>query len=486
MRDTENYIRELSKGYAPQRENAKPRIMKVYDKTFKPLVNRKDLDTFFELYQYDDPIIKAWAFLGIYKILENKEYLYGEAKEKLEKVVVDILDNNEKISYYSGDIETTVSIRTHHGRRISWLHPDIVFEPVYEYVKSKAPKMDKVIGELLEELLSRANEPKVEDLLLEYAQNIYSNDIEGKRTIIQAFNNFGENNDLAHKEQITDIFKTYLQALWQKRKDSNKNKLPTDQQELEQEIIKIGALLELDLEAETLKFLEHLNTPFAALDQVAEHYKENNTFQSLLMEKLGNTNNQRFIKDILKAISLIKDQIPNCQELVIKKIEKYEFADTGLIMNLMESELLNEDILVDMLKQGEEWQLEFVREFLNLTPEKLDEWSALHDEINSILTLFPDNVSAKDSDSEFYQKKEFALQVIIDLKHQELVQHCLTNFSKLQDDKLRKMALFAIITFGDDDLLLDLRKLMEKDEKTQEYVKKFWKQLEHRDWKFYY
>ncbi|MGM0470071.1 MAG: hypothetical protein ACQERB_14825, partial [Promethearchaeati archaeon] len=180
MRDTENYIRELSKGYAPQRENAKPRIMKVYDKTFKPLVKRKDLDTFIELYEYNDPIIKAWAFLGIYKILENKEYLYGEAKEKLENVVVDILDNNEKFSYYSGDIETTVSIRTHHGRRISWLHPDIVFEPVYEYVKSKAPKMDKVIGELLEELLSRANEPKVEDLLLEYAQNIYSNDIEGK------------------------------------------------------------------------------------------------------------------------------------------------------------------------------------------------------------------------------------------------------------------------------------------------------------------
>ncbi|TFG00814.1 MAG: hypothetical protein EU542_07705, partial [Promethearchaeota archaeon] len=342
MRDAEKYIRELSKGYTPQRENAKPRIMKVYDKTFKPLVKRKDLDTFFDLYEYDDPLIKAWAFSGIYKILENKEYLYGEAKEKLENIILDILNNTKRFSYYSGDIETTVSIRTHHARRISWLHPDIVFEPVYEYVKSKAPEMDKVIGELLEELLSKTNEPKVEDLLLEYAQNIYSSDIEGKRKIIQAFKNFGETTDLVHKEQITELFRTYLQDLWQKRKSSKNNKLPNDQQELEQELIKIGALLDLDLEAETLIFLENLNGPFAALDQVAEHYKKNETFQSLLMEKLGNTSNQRFIKDILKAISLIKDQIPNCQELVIKKIEKYEFADTGLITNLMESNLLDE------------------------------------------------------------------------------------------------------------------------------------------------
>ncbi|TFF97343.1 MAG: hypothetical protein EU541_08365 [Promethearchaeota archaeon] len=486
MRDIENSIRELSKGYAPQRENAKPRIMKVYDKTFKPLLNRKDLDDFFDLYEYDDPIIKAWAFLGIYQILENKQYLYGEAKEKLENIVVDILDNNDKISYYSGDIETTVSIRTHHGRRISWLHPDIVFEPVYEYVKSKAPEMDKVIGELLEELLSKANDPKVEDLLLEYAQNIYSNDIEGKHVILQGFKNFGENTDLAHKEQVTEVFKTYLQDLWQKRKSSKNNKLSNNQQELEHELIKIGALLDLELESETLKFLENLNGPFAALDQVAEHYKNNETFQSLLMEKLGNTTNQRFIKDILKAISLIKDQIPNCQELVIKKIEKYEFADTGLIMNLMESNLLDKSILLEMLKQGEKWQLEFVREFLNLYPEKLDEWNDLYDEVSSILTSFQDESSDKDSDSEFYQKKEFALNVVIDLKHPKLVQHCLTNFSNLDDDKLRKMALFSIITFGEDDLLLDLRKLMEQDETTQQYVKRFWNQLERRDWKFYY
>jgi len=485
MRDTDKIIRELSKGYAPQREGAKPRIMKIYDKTFKPLVNRKDLDTFFTLYEYDDPTIKAWAFLGIYQILENKTYLYGEDKERLDEVIVDVLNNQQEFSYYSGDIETTVSIRIHHARRISWLHPDIVFEPVYEYVKQKAPEMDKVIGELLLELISKKKDPKVETLLLEFANNISSSDIESKLILIQSLENYGTKTELDKKEQITEIFTRFLDELWKKKKNGKEN-LSDDQQILEQKLIQIGANLELDLELETLRYIENLDHPFNNLDQVAEYYKDNERFRTILMQKLQDTNNQRILKDILKAIALIQSKIPNCQELIIEKIKAYEFNDTDLIINLMESDLLNENTILEMIEEGEEWELEFVREFLNLYSDKLDSWERLREEITSILTRIPEKEVEFSSDSEFYKKKKFALQVVIDLKHSELVQHCLDIFSKLQSEELRKMALFAIITFGGDDILLKLRKLMEQNETTRKYVKKFWDQLERRDWKFYY
>lgn len=486
MRDIDGIIRELSKGYAPQREGAKPRIMKIYDKTFKPLVNRKYLDTFYKLYEYDDPTVKAWAFLGIYQILENKTYLYGEDKERLDNIIVDVLNNNQKFSYYSGDIETTTSIRTHHARRISWLHPDIVFEPVYEYVKDKAPKMDKVIGELLVELISKEKDPKVEALLLEFAENLSSSDIDSKLTLIRALENYNQNKELDDKDQVKKVFKRYLDLIWAQIEESGNKSLSNEQQILEQELIRVGAELELNLESETLEFVEKLDHPFDALDKVAEHYKENERFRTILMEKLGETQNQRFLKDILKAIALIQNKIPNCQELVIEKIKKYEFNDTDLIINLMESELLNEHSILEMLNESEDWQLEFVREFLNLYPKKLESWSAIRDEIISILTSFPDSEIGKNSDSEFYRKKKFSLQVVIDLKHSELVKYCLDNYSQLHNDELRKMALFAIITFGDDKLLLELRELMKEDEDTRKYVKKFWDQLERREWKFYY
>lgn len=485
MQDTDKIIRELSKGYAPQREGAKPRIMKIYDKIFKPLVKRKDLDTFFTLYEYDDPILKAWAFLGIYQILENKNYLYGEDKERLDEFIVDVLNNQQKFSYYSGDIETSATIRRHHARRISWLHPDIVFEPVYEHVKQKAPEMDKVIGELLLELISKKKDPKVEILLLEFANNLSSSDIESKLLLIRSFENYGIKTELGKKEQITEVFKRFLDELWKKKKNGKEN-LSDDQQILEQKLIQIGANLELDLESETLRVIENLDQPFNNLDQVAEYYKDNERFRTILMQKLQQTNNQRFLKDLLKAIALIQSEIPNCQELIIEKIKTYEFNDTDLIINLMESDLLNEDTILEMIKGGEEWELEFVREFLNLYSDKLDSWERLREEITSILTRFPEKEVKLSSDSEFYKKKKFALQVVIDLKHSELVQHCLENFSELKSEELRKMALFAIITFGGDNVLLKLRKLMEKNETTRKYVKKFWDQLERRDWKFYY
>ncbi|MBD3213622.1 MAG: hypothetical protein GF311_13520 [Candidatus Lokiarchaeota archaeon] len=486
MRDIDGIIRELSKGYTPQREGSKPRIMKIYDKTFKPLVNRKDLDTFFKLYEYEDPTIQAWAFLGIYQILENKTYLYGEDKERLDDTIMSVLHNTRKFSYVSGDIETTTSIRTHHARRISWLHPDIVFEPVYEYVQEKAPEIDEVISELLVDLLSKKDDPRVEPLLLEFAENIPPFEIESKLKIIRAFENYGQQKGLDSKDKITAVFKRFLDMIWEKRQESGENSITDGEEKLEQRLIRVGANLELDLEFETLRFLKNVNKPFDTLDQVAEHYKENEQFRTLLMEKLEKAKTQRIIKDLLKAIAIIQSEIPDCQQLIIDKIKAYEFNDTELIINMMESGLLNENIILQMLKEGEEWELVFVRELLNLYPKKLESWDTIREEIISILTEFPDHPLNKESDSELYTLKKFALQVTIDLKHPKLVHYCLENFLRFEDEDLRKMALFALITFGTDDILTELRKVMSKNEETRKYVKTFWDQLERRDWKFYY
>ena len=67
-----------------------------------------------------------------------------------------------------------------------------------------------------------------------------------------------------------------------------------------------------------------------------------------------------------------------------------------------------------------------------------------------------------------------------------MIDLCLENFKNLEDDMLKKLCLFAIINFGNDEVWINLRKLMNRDNNIDDYVKRFWRNLERREWKFYY
>ena len=68
----------------------------------------------------------------------------------------------------------------------------------------------------------------------------------------------------------------------------------------------------------------------------------------------------------------------------------------------------------------------------------------------------------------------------------DMIKYCLENFNCLDSDELKKVALFAMINLGSDEIWIPLRKLMEEDPEKKEYITKFWKFLERREWKFHY
>ena len=67
-------IGKLRSGYTPIEITPKKELASTFKNIFKPLIKRKDLDFFFELYNMDDINLKAWSFLGIYFIFMTELY----------------------------------------------------------------------------------------------------------------------------------------------------------------------------------------------------------------------------------------------------------------------------------------------------------------------------------------------------------------------------------------------------------------------------
>lgn len=479
MENTEAIIRKLSKGYTPQSEGAKPRIAKVYDLTFEPLVRRKKLELFFDLYEQKDPIVKAWAFLGIYKIMENKSYESKDTLNRFHEIVIDVLHNPQEISFFSGSIETETTLRQHHSKRISWLDQYFVFDPVLEYCNSMVGQIDKVVSSLLRDVLTENPNSQVENLIIEHAKNTPKNAYDVKLHLLESFENLKQHKSLTKTGEITKIIKSYLSDLEKSKDEALKKK----KRILKDKIIEIGAKLDLDLEEETIKFIEKLERPYNALKLLAKKYKDNEQFRNLLLEKLESTINHYFITDILRAIIVLKENINNWKELVIENVKKYELSDADLIIDLTEANLLSQEMLINYLQKGSEWHLEFIREFLTTHPEKLDEWDKFRDVLIEILENFD---GQEKQETEYYKKKRLALRLVVDLKWDKGIELCLNNFKNLNSDELRKIALFAMITSRDNEILNNLRRVMDKDTGTEIYVKNFWKYLEARDWQFFY
>ena len=143
-------------------------------------------------------------------------------------------------------------------------------------------------------------------------------------------------------------------------------------------------------------------------------------------------------------------------------------------------------MLTHFLIKGDKWHLEFLKEFLINNPKKLEVWLEFRAQFIKILNFFRKEDVREEGVQNFKEKKEFALRLIIDLERRDMIDLCLENFKNLEDDMLKKLCLFAIINFGNDEVWINLRKLMNRDNNIDDYVKRFWRNLERREWKFYY
>jgi len=486
MSSKEKMINQLRKGYTPIEAGPKENINKIYKSFYKPRVDRKDLDFFFELFDTDEPRLRAWGFLGIQNILKDKIVYDDEKKTRVQKVIIDLLNDKSEIDYFGGSIEIHTPLREHHVRRLCELDTTLVFEPVYEYVKSIEGNMDEVIGDLLERVLAKVPDSRVELLLLQHTKKIGRKDFSLKSNIINAFENLGENGPIKNRDAIINIFKTYLKDIEKEISEIGEIEEKRKLEKLRENIFKVAAVLDLNLETETFEFLETLTHPYNDLPLIATKYKNNEKFKSIILSKLSKTNNPNFVKDILSAILVIKENIENWKDLVIDNINKYQIIDGDLIVEMEKADLYNEDMLINFLREGDKWQLEFIREFLVNNPEKLDNWPKFRNEFINVLKTFKSPNESWNKYPNLKEKKELALKVLIDLEKKDMIEHSLENFKNLEDDQLRKIALFTIIKFGKDDILLELKKYLENDKESSEFFKKFWRSLEARDMQFYY
>ncbi len=475
-------IDKLRKGYAPVELSPKANLTSTYKNLFKPLVNRKDFNLLFELFDTNEAILRAWSFLGLHHVLEETSVYEEERIKRIQKIIIEVLNDSREISYYGDSVELRTSLREHHVRRICELNKKLSFKPAFEYCLSFDKVTDSVVSDLIEHVVSKTAALNVESLILKLANNTSIRDFHLKNQMVKSFENLSQEGDVSSLSEITTLFKSYLTQI-------NEDKI-TDQEFLknvkllQENIFRVGAILGLSLEEETLEFVNSLRYPYASLYLIAERYYNNDKFLSIILRKLEESENPNFISEILKAILVLKENVENWEKIIVENVRNFQIVDGSLINSMQESNLINQELIVNLLNEGDKWSLEFIRESLIDNPGMLERWQDVKNEFIKILK----HTIAKNSEEKkaLLKKKEMILKVIIDLQIEELVNFCLENLQSLEDKNLKKLAVFSILKFGEESLMLKLKEIMKKDADLAKLVLNLIDSLNRNEWKFFY
>ena len=76
---------KMRRGYTPVEISPKADLTSTYKNLFKPLVNRKDFNLLFELFDTNEVILRAWSFLGLHHILEENAVYQEERIKKIQE-----------------------------------------------------------------------------------------------------------------------------------------------------------------------------------------------------------------------------------------------------------------------------------------------------------------------------------------------------------------------------------------------------------------
>ena len=475
-------IDKLRKGYAPVEQSPKANLTSTYKNIFKPLVNRKDFNILFELFDTNEVILRAWSFLGLHHVLEETSVYEDERIIRIQKIILEVLNDSREISYFGDSIELRTPLREHHVRRICELNKKLSFKPAYDYCLSFDKMTDSVVSDLIENVVSKNVAPGIESLILRLANNTSIKDFHLKNQMVKSFENLSQEGDITKLNEITSLVKSYLTQI-------NEDKI-SDQEflknvkSLQESIFRVGAILGLSLEEETLEFVNSLRYPYGSLYLIAKRYYNNDKLISIILKKLEESKNPNFIAEILKAILVLKDKIENWEKIIIENVRKFQIVDGSLINDMQESNLINQELIVNLLNEGDKWSLEFIRESLNDNPEMLEQWHDVKNEFIKILKLTTTHTS--DEKNALLKKREMILKVTIDLQVKELVNICLENLQSFENKNLKKLAVFSILKFAEESLLLELKELMRKDAELSKVVLNLIDSLDRNEWKFFY
>ena len=414
--------------------------------------------------------------------MEETSVYEEERIKRIQAQILEVLKDYREISYFGDSGELRTSLREHHIRRICELNKTLSFKPAFEYCLSFDKVTDSVVSDLIENVVSKTAAPNVEPLILRLANNTSVRDYHLKNQMVKSIENFSQEGEVTKLNEVTSLIKSYLTQI--KEDKITDEEFLKSVKSFQENIFKVGAILELSLEEETLEFVNSLRYPYSSLYLIAKRYYNNNKLLSIILKKLEETDNPNFISEILKAILVLKEKIENWEDLIIKKVKKFQIVDGSLINDMQESNLINQEMIVSLLNEGDKWSLEFVREFLIDNPEKIEEWQDVKEDFIKILK--PTLATTSDKKNNLLKKKEMVLKVIIDLQVEELIKICLENLQILEDKNLIKLAAFSILKFGEENLMLELKELMKKDTALAKIVLNLIDSLDRNEWKFFY
>ncbi len=207
---TQKIFDKLRKGYAPIELSPKANLTSTYKSIFKPLVNRKDFDLLFELFDTNEVILRAWSFLGLHHVLEETSVYEEERIERIQEIVLKVLNDYREIRYFGDLGELRTSLREHHVRRICELNKKLSFKPAFEYCLSFNKVTDSVVSDLIENVVSKTAVPDIESLILRLANNTSIKDFHLKNQMVKSFENLSQEGYITKLNEITSLFKSYL------------------------------------------------------------------------------------------------------------------------------------------------------------------------------------------------------------------------------------------------------------------------------------
>jgi len=475
-------IEKLRKGYAPVEQSPNANLTSTYKNIFKPLVNRKDFNLLFELFDTNETILRAWSFLGLHHVLEETSVYEDQRIHKIQEIIVEVLNDSREIIYHGDSAELRTSLREHHVRRICDLNIKLSFKPAFEYCLSFDKVTDSVVSDLIENVVSKTANQNVESLILRLANNTSTRDFHLKNQMVKSFENLSQEGGVIKLNEVTSLFKSYLIQI-------NEDKI-SDQEflknvkSLQENIFKVGAILGLPLEEETLDFVNSLRYPYNSLFLIAKRYHNSDKLVSIILKKLEESENPNFVSEVLKAILVLKEKIENWEELIIENVRDYQIVDANLINYMQESNLINQDLILNLLNNGDKWSLEFIRETLIDNPEMFEQWHDVKNEFIKILKLT--TASTSEEIEKLLKKKEMILKLTIDLQVEELIKICLENLHNIKNKNLIRLTAFSILKFGEEHLMLELKELMKKDADLAKIVLNLIDSLDRNEWKFFY
>ena len=153
---------------------------------------------------------------------------------------------------------------------------------------------------------------------------------------------------------------------------------------------------------------------------------------------------------------------------------------------MQNSGLISEEMMLSFLDKANEWSLKFLRDYLIQYPERLDDWRGLNKTLIDILQSYKAPKMDLSEINQEYKVIKFILSIIIDLELKNFLEYSLETFKRLEDEKLKKIAIFPILKFGEQSLLLDLKNYMKENQEVGKFVMQFLNSLERNEWRFYY